>query len=373
MQIIQICKKKDMKAFVHFPNALYKGNEFYVPQMESMDLDTFNPSVNKAFEVCEGAFYLAVSDDGRVLGRVAAIVNHKYNSKVGRKICRFGWIDFVDDPAVCKALLDRVEAYARSKGMEEVEGPVGFLEFDITGVLVEGFDQLPTAYGKYNAPYYEKYILDCGYAPYTDYVEYRITLPEVMPDRYERFASVVAERNGLVQVPIRSKKDIAPYIRSVFECMNRCYSHLEGFSELTDGQCDDLVKQFLPNLHPDFVSIITPKDSARVVAFGVAMPSLSKALQRSGGRMLPWGWFHLLKALKKNDTLDALLIAIDDRYKDKGVNAMVFDKFIHSSQKHGIKYVESTRELADNTQVQNLWGRFEHRLHKRARTYIKSL
>jgi len=247
------------------------------------------------------------------------------------------------------------------------------LEFDITGVLTEGFDQLPTAYGKYNSPYYEKYILDCGYSPYTDYVEYLVTIPDVLPDRYERFASLVAERNSLVQVPIRSKKDISPYIRGVFECMNRCYSPLEGFSELTDGQCDDLVRQFLPNLHPDFVSIITPKDSNEVVAFGVAMPSLSKALQRCGGRMLPFGWFYMLKALTCNDTLDALLIAIDDRYKDRGVNAMVFDKFIRSIKKHGIKYVESTRELADNTQVQNLWGRFEHRMHKRARTYIKHI
>ena len=372
MNIETVRGRKALKEFVRFPNRLYRDNPYFVPQIEGMDLDTLDPRRNRAFEVCEGRYFISRDDSGKVVGRVAAIVNHSYNEKTGRRTCRFAWIDFIDDPAVCRGLLDAVEDYAREKGMNEVEGPVGFLEFDITGILTEGFDQLPTAYGKYNFPYYEKLIKDCGYREYVGYVEYLVTVPDEAPARYAEFAEKVAERYGLKQLPLKTKKDIKPYIRDVFSCMNRCYSSIEGFSMLTDGQCDDLVKQFLPNLIPDLVSIITDA-SGRVVAFGVTLPSLSKALQKARGHMFPFGWFHLLRALRHNDTLDALLIAIDDEYKDKGVNAMIFDRLFKGIRTHGIKYIESTRELAENHAVRNLWGRFENRIHKRAMTYLKVL
>lgn len=372
IKIKEVTSKQDLKAFVHFPNCLYKGNPYYVPQIESMDRDTLTPEKNHAFEVCEAKQWLAYGDKGEVVGRVSGIINRKYNEKTGEKTCRFGWIDFVDNQEVSKALMDVVEGYAKEKGMDTMSGPMGFLEFDSTGILVEGFDQIPTAYGKYNAPYYERHLLDLGYVKDVDFVEYRILVPEVIPERYARMSQLVSIKNDLHEAPVRNRAELAPYLDGIFKCLNNAYSGLHGFSELTKGQCDDLKRQFLGNVSIDYVSIILNADD-QVVAFGVGLPSLAKALQKSNGSMLPFGWLHMMKALRKNDTIDLLLIAIDEKYKNKGVNAMIFNKFAQGITKNGIKYIESTRELEDNTSVQNLWHYLEHTLTKRARTYKKQI
>ena len=370
--IKQVTDRKELRRFAKFPNDLYRGNKFFVPQIVSMDMDTFDPRKNRAFEVCEGEYWLAQDETGKVVGRIAGIINHKYNEKVGQKICRFGWIDFIDSQEVASALLAKVEEYARNKGMDFVEGPVGFLEFDVAGVLVDGFDQIPTAYGKYNDPYYEPRILKEGYTKSTDFVEYLITVPENV-DRYIKLGELVGERYGFRQAEFKNKKELVrKYVDGIFSCLNRCYSPLHGFSELTPAQCEDLKNQFISNLQLDFVSVVVDKDD-KVIGFGITLPSLSKALQKANGSLFPFGFIHILRALKKNDTIDALLIAILPEYQDKGVNSMIFSKIGGGMIKHGIKYVESTRELEDNHSVQNIWGRFEHHLHKRARVYIKSL
>ena len=368
----EVKTKRELRAFVHFPNDLYRGNPYYVPQIESMDRDTLTPTKNHAFEVCEGKYWLAYDEKDRVVGRVAGIINHRYNEKTGEKTCRFGWIDFVDDREVSEALMKTVEGYAKEMGMDVLSGPSGFLEFDAAGVLVEGFDQLPTAYGKYNDPYYENHLLDLGYQKEVDFVEYRILVPEVIPDRYARMAELVSIKNGLRQATLNNRSDIDPYLDGVFQCMNTAYSQLHGFSELTEGQCEDLKKQFLGNVNVDFLSIILDAQG-EVVAFGLALPSLSKALQKAKGSLFPFGFVHILNALKDNDTIDLLLIAIDRKYHNKGVNAMIFDKLANGIVKNGIKYIESTRELEDNTSVQNLWHAFDHTLHKRARVYRKTI
>lgn len=370
--IKEVTTRKGLRAFVHFPNELYKDNPYYVPQIESMDRDTLTPGKNHAFEVCEGKYWLAYDEYGRVVGRVAGIINHQYNEKVGERMCRFGWIDFVDDQEVSKALMDTVEQYAKEKGMDSLSGPMGFLEFDVAGVLVEGFDKLPTAYGKYNAPYYEKHLTALGYAKDVDFVEYLIKVPEVIPERYARMAKLVSEKYSLRQAALLKRSDINPYIDGIFRCMNAAYSSLHGFSELTPGQCEDLKKQYLSNVSVDYLSIILDAN-AQVVAFGVALPSLSKAMQKAKGSLFPFGFVHVLNALKHNDTLDLLLIAIDEQYQNRGVNAMIFDKFAQGITKNGIKYIESTRELEDNTNVQNLWRYLEHDLIKKARLYSKKI
>ncbi len=370
--IKEVKTRRDLRKFVHFPNALYKDNPYYVPQIESMDLDSLTPSKNHAFEVCEGKYWLAFDENNRVVGRVAGIINHRYNEKVGEKICRFGWIDFIDNREVSEALMRVVEGYAKEKGMGIVSGPTGFLEFDTAGILVQGFDQIPTAYGKYNAPYYEEHLSALGYRKEVDFVEYRIFVPEVIPDRYARMAKIVTDRFGLHHATFSKRSDIGPYVDGVFQCLNAAYANLHGFSELSPGQCEDLKKQFLTHINVDYLSIILDAED-KVVGFGVAFPSLSKAMQKAKGKLFPFGFVHLLKALNHNDTLDLLLIAIDERYQNKGVNAMIFDKFAQGITKNGIKYIESTRELEDNTDVQNLWRLFDHTLHKRARVYRKSL
>ena len=368
----EVSSRRDLRRFARFPNELYKGNPYFVPQIVSMDMATFSPEKNRAFEVCEGKFWLATDASGRTVGRIAGIINRRYNQKVGKIICRFGWIDFVESQEVASALLATVETYAREQGMEEVEGPVGFLEFDVSGILVDGFDQIPTAYGKYNAPYYEPMVLKEGYSRVTDFVEYRITVPDDI-DRYIRFGALVGERFDLREGTYRNKKElIRKYMDGIFETVNACYAKLHGFSELSPGQCEDLKNQFLSNLQLDLISVVVDKDD-RVVGFGITLPSLSLALQKANGSLFPFGFIHILRALRKNDTVDALLIAVREEYQDKGVHAMIFSKVGAGMQKRGIKYLESTRELEENHNVRNLWGRLEHRLHKRARVYSKTL
>lgn len=372
ISIKEVTDKRGLRRFARFPNDLYKDNKFFVPQIVSMDVNTFSPKKNRAFEVCEGKYWLAENEKGEVIGRIAGIINHKYNEKVGQKICRFGWIDFVESQEVASALLAKVEEYAKEKGMEIVEGPVGFLEFDVAGVLVEGFDQIPTAYGKYNSPYYESMILKEGYGKSTDFVEYRITVPDDI-SRYIRLAKVVGERYGLKEAKYSGKKELVrKYVDGIFDVMNKCYAPLHGFSELTPAQCEDLKNQFIGNLNLDFISVVVDEND-KVVGFGITLPSLSKALQKAKGSLFPFGFIHILRALRKNDTIDALLIAVLPEYQDKGVNSMIFAKVGQGMIDHGIKYVESTRELEDNHNVQNIWGRFERHLHKRARVYIKNL
>lgn len=372
MTLKEVTSRKDLRLFARFPNELYKDNEFFVPQIVSMDMDTFDPARNAAFEVCEGKYWLALDDKGKVVGRIAGIINHRYNAKVGQKICRFGWIDFIESQEVVHGLLAKVEEYAREKGMESIEGPVGFLEFDVSGVLVEGFDQIPTAYGKYNAPYYEPLILNEGYEKGTDFVEYLVTVPKDL-DRFDRFARIISERKDVHEGTYRNRKELVKkYADGIFEVMNQGYSRLHGFSELSKRQCEDLKRQFLPNINIDYVSVIVDRND-KVVAFGVTIPSLSKALQKARGSLFPFGFIHILRALKHNDTIDALLISVLDEYRDSGITSLIFSKIGHAMNANGVKYIESTRELEMNHNVRNLWGSFENKLHKRARLYCKSL
>ncbi len=370
--IKEVKSLKDLRRFARFPNVLYRKEKYYVPQLVGADMDTLSPGKNKAFEVCEGKYWLALDERGKTVGRIAGIINHRYNDKVKKKFCRFGWIDFIDSQEVVDRLFDTVEAYAREKGMEIVEGPTGFLEFDVAGVLVDGFDKIPTAYGKYNAPYYEPRILARGYSKAEDYVEYLVNVPQD-DEKYARAAKLISERYGLREAPIRrGRKDAEPYLDGVYHVLNEAYSGIHGYSELTPAQWEDLKRQFISRLNFDYVSIILDEDD-KVAAFGVCLPSLSKAIQKVKGHLFPFGFVELLRALRHNDTADALLIAVGDRYKEKGVTAMIMDKMLRGFRKHGIKYLESTRELERNISVQNLWNKLDHELIKRARIYNKQI
>lgn len=370
--IKEVSTRKELKNFVKFPNKLYKDNKFYVPQLESADLDALTKEKNHAFEYCDAKYWLAYDENGKIVGRIAGIINHQYNKKTGTNYARFGWVDFIDDKEVVKLLFDTAEKWAKDNGMQQICGPVGFLEFDASGVLVEGFDELPTAYGKYNHPYYEPRILELGFTKEIDWVEYRITTPCPIPEKYYRIAQIVEKRENLRVATIKNKRELKKYIGGVFDLINKVYDKLHGYSQLSQGQIDDLIAQFVPQLNLDFVSIILNSDD-KIVGFGVCLPSMSKALQKAKGKLFPFGFIHILRALKKNDTIDTLLIGIDPDYQQKGVNALIFREIAKGIEKYNIKYVESTRELEDNFSVQNLWNKFDHRLHKRARSYIKEI
>ncbi len=371
LSLCEVSTRKELDAFIRFPDKLYSGRKYYVPALHRNQFYTLSKERNPAFGHCEARYWMACA--GReVVGRVAGIINHRYNKERATRYMRFGWLDFTEDEAVLQILLQAVEGWAREKGMQHIHGPLGFTSFDASGVLVEGFDEWPTSFGRYNDPYYDPMLKSAGYAKTVDWVEHSIAVPPEKPQRVIALAQMVRKRYSLRNATLKNRKEIRKYTRQVFELLNKTYDGLYGFSSLTPEQIDSLTKEFLPLINPDFVSIIL-NDQDEVVGFGLVVHSLTKALKKAKGRLFPFGLLHIRYALQFNDTIDMLLIGVKPEYQNKGAQALIFEKIINTIYRKGIKYVESTRELEDNQKVQQLWSGYDFRQHKRARCYLKSL
>lgn len=370
-----ICKRveneRQLKIFVEFPLQLYKRHPYFVPGILTNELKTLNPETSSVFAFCEARYWLAYKNS-KVVGRVAAILNRKYNKERGIDALRFGWLDFEDDPEIVKALMAEVESYAKELGVNQIHGPLGFSSFDPSGVLVEGFDEMPFSFGKYNYPYYADYLEKLGFAKEIDWVEYKIKVPEIIPEQITRGAEIVAQRFHLKQPEIKKKSDLIQYANPLFDILNEAYSGLFGFSALTDQQKEMLKNEFLELIPKEYISVVLNEDD-QLIGFGICLPSLSKALQKAKGKLFPSGWIHIQKALKHNDTVDLLLIGIKPEYQKKGVHAMIFNQIGQVFYKNGIKWLESTRELESNNSIQQLWKNYELKQHKRSRCYIKNI
>ncbi len=367
--------KKLKKAFVKFPiNDLYKGCQYYVPSLVLDELDTLNKKKNPAFDFCEMQLFLAYKGD-KIVGRIAAIINHNANEAWDKKEARFSFVDFIDDDEVVDALFDAAHKWALSKDMDSIIGPMGFTDLDPEGLLIKGFDKVSTMATKYSYPYYETQIERLGYVKDADWNEYRIPVPHAVPERHQRIANMVSQRYGLKVLKFKNLKQISPYIERLFKLMNEAYKPLYGYSPLTQKQIDHYVKMYVPLLRWDIVSIIIKEETDEVVGFGIGMPSLSRGLIKSRGKLFPFGWFHLIKDLKskKNPVIDLLLIGISPEYQGKGVNAIVFNDFIPSAYKCGFQWAESNPELEMNNKVASLWDGFSAENHKMRRAYKKEL
>lgn len=374
INIVKVTTRSQRKQFAAFGNRLYAGNKYYVPDLEFDILDTFNPEKNAAFEFCEAQMFLAMRD-GEVVGRIAAIINHRANEKWGKKTVRFGWIDFIDDLEVSTMLLDAVANFGRQHGMNEIEGPLGFTDMDPEGMLIEGYQELGTMATIYNFPYYPQHMEKLGYEKAADWVEFRITVPEKIPDKMIRISEIVRKKFNLHTVELTHKliKE-KNYGQKIFDLINESYKDLFGFAELTPAQIQQYVKTYLGLLNLDMVCLIEDAED-NLVGVGISMGSLSVALQKAKGKMFPFGWYHLLKALKWKDadTLDLLLVAVKPEYQSKGVNSLLFTELIPRFQKRGFKYGESNPELETNSAVQKQWEYFETRQHKRRRCFTKKI
>lgn len=368
----EVSGNKDLKKFISFPDRLYKGNPFYVPPLHRAEKEILSPKHNPAFEFCKVKLWLAYDNQHQITGRIAAIFNERYNEKTGKKMLRFGWLDFVEDITVAETLLKAAEEWGKSLQAEYIHGPLGFLEFDPSGILVEGFDELPTAYGKYNYPYYPVFMEQLGYEKEVDWVEYQVPVPDQIPERILRMSELVSQRVGVEVMQFRSKKELLQYADEIFGLLNQEYDEIHGFYPLTTGQVDLLKRQFVPLIRLRYVCVVK-NDQNQIVGFGICMPSLSRALQKCRGKLFPSGWFHILRALYRNDIIDTLLIAIDREYHNKGITSLIFAYIGKSIIEDGFKIIETTRELENNQNVQNLWNKLEHRQHKRSRCYIKKL
>ncbi len=370
--IKKVSSPKELKTFIRFNYELYKNNPYSVPDLYDDMLNMFSPQKNAAFEFCEADYFLAYKDN-KVVGRVAAIINRRANETWNKKEVRFGWIDFTDDPEVSSALLKQVEEWGKERGMEAMVGPLGFTDMDAEGMLIEGYDQLSTMSTIYNYPYYPKHLERLGFEKEADWVEFKLTVPDKLPDKFVRISEIILQKYKLkIKKLKRSEIKKDGYGQKIFDLINEAYAPLYGYSQMTQGQINQYIKMYLPLIDLRMVSLVED-EAGNLVAAGISMPSLSRALQKAKGKMLPFGWWHLLKALffKKADTLDLLLVGVKPEYQSKGVNALLFYDLVPVYQQMGFKYGESNPELEENKKVQAQWSAFEAVQHKRRRAYKK--
>ena len=378
VEIKKVEGKKALKTFIDFHYDLYKGSEYDVPNLFQDELNTLSPDKNAAFEFCEAEYYIAYKD-GKPAGRVAAIINNKANERWGRKAVRFGWIDFIDDREVSAALLGAVEDYGRAHGMTEIVGPLGFTDMDPEGMLTFGFDQLGTMPTIYNYPYYPEHMegMD-GYVKDNDYVEYKLFVPEKVPEKYAKIAAMIEKRYDL-HVKKITKRDIYKngYGKKIFDLINMTFKDLYGYSELTDRQIEQYINMYFSFVDLSLITLVEDHSCGnKLVGIGITIPSLSHALQKCRrGRLLPFGWWHVFRVVKfhKTDIVDLLLLGVLPEYRAKGVNAMMFADLIPRYYEYGFKWGESQVEMETNEGVQSQWEYLETEHHKRRRCYKKEL
>ena len=378
IEIRKVESRKDLKRFVEFHYDLYQGNEYDVPTLFSDDMTTLDKKKNAAFDFCEADYFMAFKD-GKLVGRVAAIINHKANEKWQRKSVRFGWIDFIDDLEVSRALLNAVETYGREHGMEEMIGPLGFTDFDPEGMLIEGFEELGTMATIYNFPYYPKHMEQLGFVKDNDHVEFKIFVPKEVPEKMVRISEMIMNRYNL-RVRKLTKKEIFEegMGHQIFALINDTFKDLYGFSELSERQVDQYVKMYFPYADLNLIPIVEDwsTEEHKLVGVGITIPSLSRALQKCRrGRLLPFGWWHVLRALKmhKTNIVDLEMIGVLPEYRSKGVNALMFYDLIPWYNKYGIEWGESQVEMETNENVQGQWSYFHTEHHKRRRCFKKEL
>lgn len=365
--------KDQLLQYVQFGIDLYRGNDCYVPPLITDQIDTLRPEGNPAYDFCEAQSFMAFRN-GEPVGAITAIINRAANEKTGERQVRFGFMDFIDDEEVVDALFDAVAAWGRERGMTEMVGPLGFTDLDPEGMLTEGYDEIGTMATIYNYPYYVDHMERMGFEKDAEWVEYRITVPDGIPEKHQRISDIVARKFGLKVKKFTSKKKIKEqYGRAIFDLVNEAYADLYGFVPLTDRQIEHYINIYLGVLRLDDVTLIVDSDE-RLVALGISMPSMSKALQKSRGRLFPFGWYHLLRAIKgHSDVVDLLLVAVKPEYQSKGVNALLFSDLIPRYIANGYKFAESNVELEGNANVQKQWEYFERRLHRRRRAWKKAL
>jgi len=370
LEIREVKTKKALKAFVKFYTDLYKSNQQVAFPLHFDELATLSAS-NPALDHCKLKLWM-VYDGKKVLGRIAAFINQLECEKEARQVGRFGWFDFVDSRDVSSLLMNTAIEWLNSEKAESLHGPLGFTDLDRQGSLIEGFEEHSTFATLYNYPYYADHYVALGFSKKADWVEYQILAEKDATDRITRIATYVSSKYHLREINFKSKKELKSYIPKVFQLLNISYKDLYGFVPLTEKQVEHYADMFLFLIKLDFISLVEDQNE-KLVGFGLSLPSFTKAMQKAKGKLIPLAWIHLLKALKKNDTLDLYLLAVDPDYQNKGVNALIMNKIMKSAEKFGITNAESNIELEDNTKVQQMWRFFKHRQHKRRRCYYKNL
>jgi len=366
--------RREMNDFLELVNRLYADCPYYVPDLEMDVRETFHPE-NAGLECCDIQPFIAYDEKGNTVGRIASIINHRANEKWKMKNVRFGFIEFIDDQVVSAALLKAVEQWGKERGMDSIQGPMGIFDFDKEGMLVEDFDKTGSMITIYNPPYYPVHIEGLGYEKEVDWVQMNIEIPKEVPAKYARVANLCKEMFGL-HVRKLTNDDIKKrgYGKKVFDLLNKAYSPLFGYTEMTDKQIDLYLKRYIPLVDKQLLPVIE-NEAQEVVGAAITMNSLSQALKKAKGKLFPSGWFHLLRALKwkKEDKAEMLLIAVHPDYQGMGVNALFFDDLIPIYNKCGIKWAETGPQLETNVRELTQWKPLQPTVTKRRRCYKKSL
>lgn len=374
IDIIHIpARRSALRRFVNFGIDLYRDNECFVPPLVSDELNTLLPQKNPAFEFCEAQCFMAYRN-GKPAGRIAAIINHRVNSRTGSNDLRFGFVDFTDDDEVVDALFEAAARWGRERGMNSMVGPMGFTDMDHEGMLIEGFDEAGTMATIYNYPYYVRQMERMGFVKDADWLEFRMTIPSAVPEKYDRIAKIASAKYNLRTVKFKSRKKLKKqYGRALFDLINEAYDKLYGYSPLSPRQIDYYIDMYLGILRLEDISIVVDS-SDRLVGVGISICSFSNALRRSRGRLFPLGWRHFIKPLRgKEDVVDLLLVAVSPEYQNKGVNALIFCDLLPVYIRNGYKFAESNPEYEDNGSVQKQWSYFEHRQHRRRRAFRRDI
>ncbi len=368
--IKEVKSKSDLRKFIAFPDRLYKDNKYRVPQLHIYEKAALMPEKNPAFEFCEAKYWLAYKNN-KIAGRIAAIINHRSNEIWNERHMRFGWIDFIDEPEVSGALIKTVEDWARQKRMTAVHGPLGFSDMDLEGMLVEGFEEVGTQATIYNYPYYPVHLEKLGYSKDTDWIQFEIKVPEKVPEKLKRMSSLVLEKYNLKILEAKKPKDVLPYAKSMFYTLNEAFKSLYGFVPLTDKQIEKYIKDYFSAIDLKYVCFVMDEND-EVAGFGISILSLSEAMQKANGKLFPFGFFHILKALRKNNKVDMLLQAVKPKYQNKGVAAIFYTKMMQAYIDNGIETAISSHALEDNKSAFLMFKNYEIRQHLKRRCYIKT-
>lgn len=370
VEVREVENVRDLKKFVLFPFSLYKDSKYWVPPLIRSQMDTLRKDKNPAFEYCEAKYWLAYKE-GEIVGRIAGIINRKAIEVWKKEYARFCWIDFIDDEHVSRALIDELEHWVRSKGLEGIYGPMGFTTFEQQGMLVDGFNEPATFASAYNYAYYPVHLEKHGYRKEVDYVEFEVKATEGVPEKAERICNIILRRENLQLVKAKSKKELLPYAPQVFKVLNAAYSPLFGFVPLTEKEINMYIKKFFSFIQPEFVTIVVDKNR-RVIGFQISVPSLARSFQKAKGKLFPFGFFHIMKELKKPKSIDFLIVGILPEYQGKGVNAIFMTDLTKAALSRGIDTAETNAELEHNVKIQSFWKYYSSRLHKRKRIYVKT-
>jgi len=369
IEIKRVITRKELKKFIAFPYKLYKNNKYWCPPLRFDELNNLRKDKNVAFDFCEAEYWLAYRGD-EIVGRVAGIIQHKSNERWNEKLVRFGWIDFIDDLAVSGKLIKTVENWGKEKGMDGIHGPLGFSDMDNEGMLIKGFEEVATLASIYNYPYYPEHMEKLGFGKAADWVQWEFEVGGAIPEKVERLSQLLLEKYNLRVLKAKKAKELKPYAKKMFSMLNAAFDELYGFTALTEKQMDSYTKQYFGFIQPQFVSFVLNQNDD-IVGFGISMPSLTKALQKCKGKLFPFGFIYILRAMKKVDTIDMYMNGVRPDYHGKGVNAIYFNELHKEYIKANITKAVTNPQLEDNAKALTIWKNFNGRQHLTRRCWIK--